>query len=181
MSVGQDLWGAKPDSVKFFTVVDQDTIESHFDTLKPASFTFIRTYYYPHKTRTFKEISGHYLNEQRFGEWIWYLPPIFPKSDECCQVGPIFYVHFMSDSLSIEHVIGKDMIVKHYRTGNLSGTIYPKELKSTRFVMADGTCEFFDLSKNEIRYGHYSYLEDLIFWYEVETKIELMPTQHNSR
>lgn len=179
-SFGQNIWGVKPDSVKFMTVVDLDTIEDHFENLKPSSFTYFRTYYYPKSSRSFKEITGHYSEGQRSGKWVWFIPPNLPHTEECCQLGPIFNAQYEPDSLILKHVIKKDIIIKYKGMDSIGGTIYPPELKSTRFLLKKGKWKFLDLNENEIHFGHYNYLEEILIWFEEETKIKLWPTTYKT-
>jgi hypothetical protein len=173
-SYGQNVWGAKPDSAKYFTVVELDTIEAPHQELKPASFTYIRTYYYPHSTRTFKDVSGSYTDGLPSGAWVWFLAPAYPKSHECCQAGPGIYVNYTVDSVCIEPAHGGIQIVKHLKNDSLSGYISGWEFKPSRFSLANGRCTFLDLTKEELRYGHYNYLEQALWWYEWETGVELI-------
>lgn len=170
----QDRQNFKPDSVKFFTVFNSDTLPFHFETLTPHSFTYYKKYYYPFSSRMFKIITGSYANGQPIGQWVWFTSPQNPKSRECSQAGPLLQVNYSVDSIIINHLFTPDLVVKHIGKNSLSGVIHPNGLKSTRFYCFKNQCKLLDLHIEETLFGHYYHLERLLLYLQSETKIHLL-------
>lgn len=151
-----------PTSARYFTVVHSDTIENHYDSLKPDTFLYCKTYYYALKTRSFIVLSGNYTDNQRSGAWVWYFLPTAPMLHECCPIWSVLEAFYKKDYVVFSSWFTADSVQINLKSNLVTGTINPKEYKPTRFVLQNGECVFLDLGEDEIRYGHYFYIENLL-------------------
>ena len=171
---GQDSGNILPDSVKYVTIVGPDTIHAHYDSIKPASFTYSKVFYYPSKTRVLPVIKGCYENQSRIGDWAWYTKHNNLLESGHCIISPYVFAQYTLDSVKIRAMYTSAVITKHLSSDSITGTIYPEDCLETRFVLANGRCQFQDLNIEEVSYGHFIYLEDVLMRIQADTGIELL-------
>ncbi len=164
------------DSTIYYTVIGNDTIKMHYDTLKPIQFTYLKTYYYSSQImRSFKVLTGQYSNFEKAGVWQWSVHPSGNLDiNECVQLGVYVEVIFDSTAIKFSDFFSQDSIVLNKISKKLTETIHPPNFKASRFEVYEGVVQFLDLNTSEVYYGHLEYLDALLVRHQITTSIKLV-------